>query len=458
MDFTVTQKQGIFLQSTADEVFFGGAAGGGKSYIQLLDAFRYAVTYFGSKQLILRRTFPELNRSMVVMSREMYPTSRSKKDCLCWYNKSEKKWYFQNGSFIEFGYCESDADVNKYQSAEYDVIRFDEVTHFTEYQYTYLISRVRGSNLYPKQMKSTGNPGGIGHSFIKNRFIDQSPPMTEFEIDNSRRIFIPAMAKENRFLMEKDPEYIRRLEQLPEIEKQRLLYGDWDVFEGRFFTEFSRDTHVIRPFEVPPYWNKFISLDYGLDMTAALWWAVDEQGRAYVYRELYEPNLNLSQAAKRIAKESKKEYIMYIVASPDLWNRRQETGKSGMEIMTGAGLKGLIRADDRRVQGWRNVREWLQVFKDEHGIERPYVQIFNSCQNLIRCLPLLQHDKKNNEDCAKDPHEITHAPESFRYGIMSRPIITKTYAQKISSFNFEKEPTEEYEEYGYGDDFRDMFD
>ncbi len=442
INFKVTKKQALFISCKCDEVLFGGAAGGGKSYAQLIDSLQFALKYPFSKQLILRRTFPELARSLIAESLKLFPTQAAR------FLKSEKKWLFKNGSCVEFGYCDSESDVNKYQSAEYDVIRFDEVTHFTQYQYTYLLSRIRGTCPCPKQVKSTGNPGGVGHGFIKERFIDSSPPNTPIQkADGRSYIFIPSSVRDNHFLLNADPDYIKRLNQLPEHERAQLLDGDWDACEGQYYSEFSRQIHVIKPFEIPNYWERFISLDYGLDMAAALWWAVDEQGRAYIYRELYKPNLNLSSAANEILKRCPpNEKISYVVASPDLWNRRQETGYSGFQIMSEAGLDGLIKADDSRVSGWRALREWLTVFEDEQNIKRARLSFFEGCcPNIVRCLPLLMHSDINPEDCANSPHEITHAPDSLRYGIMSRPQKTVHTVKKPDPFGLYKKASSQNE-------------
>ena len=156
------------MQSDTLETLFGGAAGGGKSHGQLLDALRFAVCYPGSRQLMLRRTMPELERSLVPAALRLYP------QCIAKYKVSEHRWDFANGSALEFGYCDAESDVTRYQSAEYDVIRFDELTHFTESQFTYLLSRIRGTNGFPKQVKATTNPGGVGHQWVKSRFIDLS--------------------------------------------------------------------------------------------------------------------------------------------------------------------------------------------------------------------------------------------------------------------------------------------
>ena len=153
------------MESEAFETLFGGAAGGGKSYGQLVDALIYALQYPKSKQIIFRRTFPDLERSIIRTSLEFYPRKVAS------YNNSKHIWTFDNGSIIDFGYIDNENDVYQYQSAEYDCIRFDELTHFTEYMYTYMISRCRGANDYPKRIKSSTNPGGVGHVWVKERFV-----------------------------------------------------------------------------------------------------------------------------------------------------------------------------------------------------------------------------------------------------------------------------------------------
>lgn len=340
------------------------------------------------------------------------------------YNSSSHKMKFTNGSLIEFGYLTNDKDVTQYQSAEYDIIRFDELTHFSEYQYTYMLSRLRGVNNFPKQIKSSTNPGSTGHAWVKDRFIDSMPENTVTEFDGRTRIFIPAKVQENKFLMESDPDYIKRLKALGENEKKALLDGEWDIFEGQYFPEFKREIHVIEPVKMPNYYKRFRSLDYGLDTTACYWWAVDSNGTCYIYRELHEPNLTLSDAAKKIIEMTPAdEKISYTVASPDLWNRRQDTGFSGVEIMAREGLTGLVRADNRRVEGWRVMREYLKTYDDGTG-ETSRLLIFKNCLNLIKNIPALVHDAHDPEDASDKPHSVTHAPESVRYGIMSRPPIT----------------------------------
>jgi len=230
-------------------------------------------------------------------------------------------------------------------------------------------------------------------------------------------VFIPAKVQENTFLMDSNPGYINKLKKLPEKERKALLDGSWDLLEGAYFDNWNRDKNVIEPFEIPKEWRKFISLDYGLDMTAAHWWAKDRNGRYYIYQEFHQPNLNLTQAAKMILELTEDfDYIEYVVASPDLWNRRQETGTSGKTIMENAGLTRMKKANDSRVIGWRTLREFLEPYLTE----KSQLVIFNTCKYILKYIPQLQRDTRNPEDVSDKPHSITHAPESVRYGIMSK--------------------------------------
>lgn len=412
MDIEITEKQEQFINSEAFETFFGGAAGGGKSYGQLVDALLYALKHPKSKQIIFRRTFPDLEKSLIRVSLEFYPREAAS------YNSSKHIWTFKNGSIIDFGYIDSENDVYQYQSAEYDVIRFDELTHFTEYMYTYMISRCRGANPYPKHIKSSGNPGGVGHAWVKARFIDMGAPnqIHEITLENGRKttiIFIPSLVQDNMFLLDNDPDYVSRLELLPEKEKQALLYGDWDIFDGQFFTEFNRNIHVVTPFEIPKDWRIYRTRDYGLDMCATFWIAMDYQMNIYVYKELYESDLIVSEAARKINGMTD-EKIQIDYAPPDLWNRNKDTGKSTADIFAENG-QYLTKADNNRVIGWLAVHEWLKTYTDEQGQLNSKLKIFSNCVNLIRTLPAVQHDEKNPNDVAVEPHELTHAPDALRY-------------------------------------------
>ncbi len=404
LSYTVTKKQKEFIDASSTEVLFGGAAGGGKSHGQLIDALLFALKFPRSKQLILRRTYPELEKSLIRSALSLYPRE------LFTLNASSHVGKFKNGSIIDFGYCAAEFDVYQYQSAEYDVIRFDELTHFSESQYIYLLSRVRGANGYPKQIKSTTNPGGTGHTWVKKRFIDPIAAGSIFTAENgTTRVFIPSLLDDNKFLAEGDPAYRERLLALPERERKALLYGDWNIFDGQYFNEFDTRIHVTEPHEIPSGWRKYRTIDYGLDRLACLWIALSPNGSAIVYREYCESNLPISAAAAAILERTPKgEEIYATLAPPDLFSRSQESGKSKAALFSEFGLNFTKTSNDREC-GWLAVKELLRGRGDGARLK-----IFSTCRELIFCLPALQVDRIKPSDCAQEPHNITHAPDALR--------------------------------------------
>ncbi|WP_202195821.1 phage terminase large subunit [Ruthenibacterium lactatiformans] len=392
---------------------YGGARGGGKSWAVRKKSAGLALSYNGISILILRRTFPELRENHILpMIADLMGIAR--------YRDMDKSFTFPNGSRIVFGYCDSEADVLQYQGQEYDVIFMDEATQFTEFQFTTLTACLRGANDFPKRFYLTCNPGGVGHTWVKRLFIDKQYKASERPEDY---LFIAANVYDNHALMEHDPDYVRMLENLPEEQRKAWLLGQWDIFEGQYFAEFDRNVHVCRPHGIPAHWRRYVTLDYGMDMLAALWVAVDEQGRAVVYKELYEGRDNgkgankqghiISEAARRMLEVNGDDDIYTWLAPPDLWNRRQDTGKSAAEIFFENGV-ALTKTGNDRVAGWLAVREFLALRPDEQGGTSPGLRIFDTCANLIRTLPALRHDEKKPEDVANEPHELTHAPDALR--------------------------------------------
>lgn len=446
-----TERQEAFLNATADEVLYGGAAGGGKSYGQFLDTVLYAAKYPRSRQIIFRRTYPELEMSIIRTFLEVLPKEFFK------YNASKHVGKFPNGSVVDFGYIDKEADVYRYQSAEFDVIRFDELTHFTEYMYLYMISRLRGVKPYPRSVKSSTNPGGVGHTWVKERFIDPAPENTVFDCYNKegvytgRRVFLPAKIQDNDFLMENDPEYIRNLESMNERDKKALLYGEWDLFDGQFFDNFKQDVHVVPPLfqkdEIPNDWEFYVTMDYGMDMLAAYVVGVAPGNKFYVVEEFYDGNqhpdgnhkgLIVSEAAAAIKKLREGYPIRRHFAPPDLWSKSKETGKSIAELFYENGVP-LFRVDNSRVNGWMVLKEMLQPKTDEQGATVADLRIFSNCRHLIRTLPAVAVDDHNPNDVAKEPHELTHAPDAIRYFFAGRPSGKKMPATKPHyDFGFQK--------------------
>ncbi|MDD2954942.1 MAG: phage terminase large subunit [Oscillospiraceae bacterium] len=388
---------------------YGGARGGGKSWAVRKKASLLAVRYPGIRMLLLRRSMPELRENHILpLMTELHGIAT--------YRETDKAFGFANGSRLRFGYCDSERDVLQYQGQEFDVIFMDEATQFSYFQFSTLKACLRGANHFPKRMYLTCNPGGVGHEWVKRLFVRREYLPGENPADYT---FIPARVYDNRALLDCDPGYVSMLENLPGDLKRAWLEGDWEIFAGQYFTEFREDVHVAEPFAIPAHWRRYVALDYGLDMLAGYWIALDERGRAWVYREAYESGLIVSQAARKIREMSGGERIDAYLAPPDLWNRRQDTGKSAAELFGEQGVF-LQKAENDRVQGWYGLKEWLRPYRGEEGMTAR-LKIFSGCRNLIRCLPALQHDPHNPNDCAGEPHELTHGPDALRYFAGARP-------------------------------------
>ena len=410
-----------FLAAAETDVLYGGAAGGGKSYAMLVDPLRYAHRT-AHRGLIIRRSMPEL-RELIDKSRELYPKAFPG----CKYKEVEKLWNFPSGAKIEFGFLERDADVYRYQGQAYSWIGFDEITHLpTEFSWNYLASRLRttDSEIVP-YMRCTANPGGVGATWVKKRYIDPCPTNTSFEgADGLTRKFIPARLQDNPFLA-KDGRYEKMLKALPPTQRQQLLEGNWDVAEGAAFTEFEAMSHIITPFEIPIHWERIKGIDYGYaSESACVWGTVDpSDGTLIIYRELYRKGLLGTELGEMLTNmEMEDPFSVPGVLDTACWSRTGTTGPTVGETLQRAG-HNLRRADKTRIQGKIQIHEYLKI--KQSG--RPRIQIFNTCPNLIRELQSIPLDKSNPEDV--NTHAPDHAYDALRYLIMSRPRINDTMSQ-----------------------------
>jgi phage terminase large subunit len=402
-------KQAQFFASRARYTAYGGARGGGKSWALRRKLVGLCLCYPGIRCLLVRRTLAELKANHIV------PILSEYGDILR-YSAGESAFIMDNGSRIDCGYCDSERDALRYQGQEYDIIAIDEATQLSEMQFSCLKAALRGVRDMPRRMYLTCNPGGVGHAWVKRLFIDRDYRAGERAEDYC---FIPARVWDNPVLTAADPDYVRGLESLPERLRAAWLDGRWDVFEGQFFSEFDEHRHVWTPGAVRGRAVcAFAAMDYGFDRLALLLVSEDEAGGLCVERELCQSGLTLGAAA-RAAETFLQDAPLrpeYLVASPDLWNRRQDSGLSGVAVMLGAAkLPPLRRADDRRVAGWRQLREYL------HGKDGvPSLHIDSQCSELISCMQGLLCDPHRPEDAASHPHALTHAPEALRYAVMSR--------------------------------------
>lgn len=423
-----------------DELLYGGAAGGGKSEATIWDALKYGLQYPGSRQIIFRRTFPDLQRSIIMRTLQVYQKELGK------YNQSKHEWIFVNGSIIELAYWDNDSNYMNYQGAEYDVIRWEELTQFEERWYVYMLSRLRGSKPYPRSVKSTTNPGGVGHSWVKRRFIDIGTPeqihhvhetaddgSPLYDRDNnpvvSRRIFIPANVYDNQALLDNDPGYLTRLMMLPDNERKQLLEGDWDTFAGQYFSEFSRAVHVVEPFTIPHDWKRYRAMDEGYnDPFVCLWFAIDRDNNCYLYREFVKSKLlSHEQADEVIRRTPDGEKIDYSVADTSFWNVGKQSGEAPFEIFAKKEVP-IIQATKERINGWKRVREWIHVFDDTDPVsgeryKNSKLKIFSNCLNAIESIPSMIVDDIHPEDIAD--HSLDHVPDAMRYFFMSRPSPTE---------------------------------
>jgi phage terminase large subunit len=403
MDFSQTSnKQVLFFKAHSKYIAYGGARGGGKSWAARMKAVLLCFRYNNLRVLLLRRTFPELEANHIM------PLQIILKDA-AHYVVSKKKFIFPNGSFIQLGYCKNEYDSIQYQGHEYDVIIFEEATLFLESQLIFISTCLRTTRPdFVPRIYYTCNPGGPSHHYIKRLFIDKAYEGTE---NPDEYTFIPASIYDNRALLDNDPTYITVLDNLPDELRKAHRDGDWDALSGQYFREFRRSSHVIEPFDIPKGWTRYVTLDYGLDMTAAYWIAVDYEGYCYCYKELYEKDLIVSDAAAKLSEISKGENIKYYYMPPDIRTRKQDTGKSGLQLFAENGIIGIITTNDRE-SGWLCLKELLKPWGSQLV---PRLRFFNTCRNIIKCLPMVQRDMKNPNDISKEPHDLTHGPDSLRY-------------------------------------------
>jgi len=413
-----------FLAAPEKDVLYGGAAGGGKSFAMLIDPLR-SCHKPAHRALILRKSMPEL-RELIDKSRELYPKAFPGTK----FREVEKLWNFPSGAKVEFGFLERDADVYRYQGQAYSWIGFDEITHLpTEFGWNYLASRLRTTdpNLQT-YLRCTANPGGVGAQWVKKRYVDAFEYNKSFVgKDGLTRKFIPAKLQDNPYLSE-DGEYERMLSSLPAVQRKQLLEGNWDIAEGAAFAEFEVDSHAITPFDIPSWWERFKGVDYGYAAeSCCLWAAVDPEDKTIIiYRELYQKGLTGQALASTITQMEESE-IKSITGVLDTaaWARTGYSGPTIGEVLVQQGHK-LRRADKNRIAGKIQVHEHL---RKSAATGRPKLQIFNTCQNLIRELQSLPLSKTNSEDV--DTHASDHAYDALRYMLMSRPRLEHPYNRML---------------------------
>lgn len=446
---TKRQEQFLALPDTIDEALYGGAAGGGKTdALLMLPIVRGFYKEPRFKGIVFRRTFPELEHEIIERSHFWY------RDCGGVYNQDRKQWKFTSGAIMRFGHVEYESDCRKYDSDEYNYMAFDELTSFTFYIYNYLSStRLRSSSSrLPAIARAGTNPGNIGHAWVRDRFVevkDSSGNLVPYgtllidKVTGTKRIFIQSLLSDNPHITENDPNYSKKLMNLPEAERRAKLEGEWGTFEGQVFDEY-RETrlahepenavHLVQPFQIPKWWIRFLAVDWGYEaMTIALWGALSPQNRLYIYREYSVKQAKAVHWATEIGQLSIGEEFKDVVLCRSAWQNRGDELTISETFTKYSGITAR-QADNDRIAGkllfqeylrWKEAPKTLARDKTEYSQELaskilrnqgtdtynaymnsfeektidgeiPKLQIFPDCKEFRKVIPLCIYDKKSN--------------------------------------------------------------
>jgi hypothetical protein len=443
-------KQAEFLSvpTTVKEAFYGGGAGSGKSELLLM----YPIVhkwYENSrfKQVFMRRTFPELRNEILPRSKEIYLKFGAT------LNKTEMCWTFPSGAMIFLGHCETEDDVRKYDTMEISLFTPDELTSFTEWIYLYIgFTRVRSSHPdLPAIIRTAGMPGGIGHSWVRKRFVDPAPKGGKILVGKggNKRIFIFATQSDNPYI---DPTYKVSLEALPEAEKRAKLLGDFDAYQGQVFEEF-RDRrypdepdnalHVVEPFNIPQWWPRMVIGDWGY---AAMTWigyvAISPNKRIYIYREQHWLKTKIAEWAPHVKTYVNLENprIVKFCKSAGQERGTEHTIQQQIEDELGQSIELSNNSPGSRVAGKILIHEFLRwkpkfvptteipTYNDEHAMwllrnrgmseyksymksfdsreletNIPKLQIFkDACPMLVEAIKACSYDKPKGNKPAED--------------------------------------------------------
>ena len=440
-------KQDQVMQLRNRFIAYGGARGGGKSWMVRKWATLYCLRRPGIKILIVRSTYPELEQNHIrPLVTDTHKIAR--------YNTQKKLLTFVTGSTIKFGYCRSERDMEQYQGGEWDIIFIDEASNIPEECIKKFIPCVRGVNDFPKRTVYTLNPGGRSHHYFKRLFIDRDFREGERPEDYA---FVQALVQDNVALMATQPEYLKDLEALPEKLKKAWLEGRWDIFEGQFFEDFIATPdkmghcHVIDPFPPRPEWPIFHSYDYGRSKPFSVaWWTIDQDGVLYRIMEWYgcgkEPNTGIYLSAEEqfteIARiESTHPWLrgkrIRGWADPAIWITEGTSGKSIADVAAKHGVY-FDKGNNDRINGWAEFHNRLYMDPDGHAM----VYIFNNCKSFIRTIPSLIYDEHKVEDL--DTEGEDHIADESRYVFMANPLPPRIKQPRVRILP-QNDPLEQYE-------------
>lgn len=430
-------KQALALMCPAFELFYGGARFGGKSDFLLADFCRGVEHGQNHRGILFRRSYSELEE-IIFRSKQLFIPLGAE------YSETKRTWTFPSGSSLKLRFLEMDTDVHRYQGHQYTWIGFDELTNWgSDYPYLYMFSCARSPHGLPVRVRASGNPGSVGHAWVKARFVDIGPAY-ELHVDpktSLKRCFIPSSLDDNSYA-KNDPQYEGRLKNLPEHLYRAHRFGDWEIFVGQAFS-FAKEYHVCRPLPVPRHAQIYTTFDWGFGAPFSWgWWWVDADARIFRFAEWYgwtgEINQGIRYEDSRIAEEIRRmesdlkeiygaDFSSVIrLAGPDCFNKKPDykgggQGPSTAETFAKQGLY-LSPGDPKRELKIRQFRERLKVPRDAEGkqIGLPMMMIYDTCTQFIRTIPAIQIDPKNPEYIV-DTGEC-HTFDDACHICMARPI------------------------------------
>lgn len=414
-----TERQLEFFKQADSHTYtlYGGAKGGGKSYILrwavLRQLLKYAQRGFkGVRGVIFCEDYPALTDRQISKIKVEFPQwlgtlGASQTDGLGF--RIDKKF---GGGFIALRNLD---DPSKYASSEFAVVAIDEVTKNEKEKFDQLRSIRRWPGIEDTKWFGGTNPGDIGHAWVKALFVDRifgpEDPLPE------QVAFVKSLPTDNPHNAKA---YLEELARLPEKLRKAYYEGNWDVFEGQFFTEWDKNIHVVSPFPIPQTWKRFRSYDYGYENPACCkWYAIDWDGRVWVYREKYWKKGHRTDAetqAKEIARLSEGELYDYSVADPAIFSPTGVVDKFGGQTIAESLIRhgfNVMPASNRRVDGWSLMHQYLRWQENV----TPRMLYFSNCEDSIRTIPTLVHDEIKPEDLDTDGED--HAADVDRYFLTS---------------------------------------
>ena len=458
MELHLHPRQSEAFLSTATEILYGGAAGGGKSHLMRSAAIAWCTAIPGLQVYIFRRVSDDLHKNHME-GPTGFPAMLSDwiDQKFVKINWSKNFIEFWNGSKIHLCHCQYEKDRFKYQGAEIHVLMIDELTHFTDVIYRYLRGRCRMGGLrVPEQYKGLfprivngSNPGGVGHNWVKATFIDPAAPMDirqqSKDEGGMRRQYVPAKLDDNPTLKETDPDYIDRLEGLgnPALIKA-MRDGDWNIVSGGMFDDLWRnEVHVLTPFAIPQSWRIDRSFDWGSSRPFSVgWWAESDgteaimsdgtkrtfpRGTLFRIAEWYgwngKPNEGVKMSDADIAAGIKKHQEEYKIsdrvkagpADSSIFDETNGDSPAKIQKKHGVHWEKADKSPGSRKRGWQLMRGRLQASLAER-MEEPGLFVFKNCRQFIRTIPVLPRDDKDPDDINTEAED--HIADESRYRIL----------------------------------------